>query len=365
MTATPLNGKGSRWTVMGEHSKQVDLSTVTDREKYLVLQQCNVCSIHVYANKFIEKYLLNLLFIWCTLCKEVFKPGGSLLSLYKLLQSNPEAVMLGFGDGISLWERDLTFLISHVYVYLHLANKGIIRMFSYLWLRKIHVISLAIVPSQIFTPEKLHLANPGCFSSLCRSSQFAYIHLKHALFPKSRTEGQLQVTGFFFPLAIATKCQKSFNLKPEGTVIPASSQWNAKLRQVLRMCKCHRDSVLQRSHWQSSDSTAVFCFWFSTNYRQLDIRDLRMRKQTEILHDQLTSPIYKNTAFIYTSLQGQMDGMELEWGASQGSLWAVWYCSTWKPVKYGCDLPLQDAAQRCYQRVLRALFSLYSLNPSA
>lgn len=36
MTATSLNGKGSRWTVMGKHSKQVDLSTVTDREKYLV-----------------------------------------------------------------------------------------------------------------------------------------------------------------------------------------------------------------------------------------------------------------------------------------------------------------------------------------
>lgn len=53
---------------------------------------------------------------------------------------------------------------------------------------------------------------------------------------------------FFFFLAIAAKCQKSFNLKPEETVIPASSQWNAKLRQVLRMCKCHRDSVLQRSH---------------------------------------------------------------------------------------------------------------------
>lgn len=131
---------------------------------------------------------------------------------------------------------------------------------------------------------------------------------------------------FFFFLAIAAKCQKSFNLKPEETVIPASSQWNAKLRQVLRMCKCHRDSVLQRSHWHSSDSAAVFCFWFSTNYRQLDIRDLRMQKQAEILHDQLTSPIYKNTAFIYTSLQGQIDGMEREWGAGQGSFWFAWYC---------------------------------------
>lgn len=44
-----------------------------------------------------------------------------------------------------------------------------------------------------------------------------------------------------------------------------------------------------------------------------------MQKQTEILHDQLTSSIYKNTAFIYTSLQGQMGGMEMEWGASQGT----------------------------------------------
>lgn len=31
-----------------------------------------------------------------------------------------------------------------------------------------------------------------------------------------------------------------------------------KLRQVLRMCKCHRDSVLQRSHWHSSDSRQHF-----------------------------------------------------------------------------------------------------------
>lgn len=170
-----------------------------------------------------------------------------------------------------------------------------------------------------------------CCSSLHTSRKSAvlkvpYVSLKHVLFPRSRTEGQLQVTVFFFFLAIAAKCQKSFNLKPEETVIPASSQWNAKLRQVLRMCKCHRDSVLQRSHWHSSDSTAVFCFWFSTNYRQLDIRDLRMQKQTEILHDQLTSPIYKNTAFIYTSLQGQIDGMEREWGAGQGSFWFAWYC---------------------------------------
>lgn len=37
-----------------------------------------------------------------------------------------------------------------------------------------------------------------------------------------------------------------------------------------------------------------------------------MQKQTEILHDQLTFPIYKNTAFIYTSLKGQIDGMEME-----------------------------------------------------
>lgn len=124
----------------------------------------------------------------------------------------------------------------------------------------------------------------------------------------------------FFPLAIAAKCQKSFNLKPEETVIPASSQWNAKLRQVLRMCKCHRDSVLQRSHWHSRDSTAVFCFWFSTNYRQLDIRDLRMQKHTEILHDQLTFPIYKNTASIETALRGQIGGMESEWGERWGGL---------------------------------------------
>lgn len=43
-----------------------------------------------------------------------------------------------------------------------------------------------------------------------------------------------------------------------------------------------------------------------------------MQKQTEILHDQLTFPIYNNTAFIQTSLWGQSDGMEMEQGQKQG-----------------------------------------------
>lgn len=127
MTATPLNGKGSRWTVMGEHSTQVDLSTVTDREKYLVLQQCNVCSIHVYANKFIEKYLLNLLFIWCTLCKEVFKPGGSLLSLYKPLQSNPEELCWDLGMEF-LYERGTlhSLFLTFMFIYTLLTKESFV-----------------------------------------------------------------------------------------------------------------------------------------------------------------------------------------------------------------------------------------------
>lgn len=41
-------------------------------------------------------------------------------------------------------------------------------------------------------------------------------------------------------------------------------------------------------------------------------------------------------------------------------------CSTLKPLKYGCDSPLQDAAWKHFWHVLRALtFSLYSLNPPA
>lgn len=83
MTATWLNGKGSRWTVMGEHFKQVYLSTAIDGEKYSASQQCNVYNIHFYANKITEQYLLNLLFIWCVLSSETYEPGGSLFSLNK------------------------------------------------------------------------------------------------------------------------------------------------------------------------------------------------------------------------------------------------------------------------------------------
>lgn len=43
-----------------------------------------------------------------------------------------------------------------------------------------------------------------------------------------------------------------------------------------------------------------------------------MQKQTETLHDQLTFPIYNNTAFIQTSLWGQIDGMEMELGEKPG-----------------------------------------------
>lgn len=39
MTATWLNGKGSRWTVMGEHLKQVHLWTTTDYEKSCSVSQ--------------------------------------------------------------------------------------------------------------------------------------------------------------------------------------------------------------------------------------------------------------------------------------------------------------------------------------
>lgn len=46
MTATSLNGKGSRWTVMGEHFKQVYLSKTIDGEK-----KCHMYNIHFYANK--------------------------------------------------------------------------------------------------------------------------------------------------------------------------------------------------------------------------------------------------------------------------------------------------------------------------
>lgn len=60
MTATSLNGKGSRWTVMGEHFKQVDLST---KKMHLVSQQSNVYNIHFYANKITQIYLLDLLFV--------------------------------------------------------------------------------------------------------------------------------------------------------------------------------------------------------------------------------------------------------------------------------------------------------------
>lgn len=84
MTATSLNGKGSRWTVMGEHFKQVYLLTTIDVEKkYSVSQQCNVYNIHFYATKITEQYLFNLLFIWCVLSSETYKPGDSLFSLNK------------------------------------------------------------------------------------------------------------------------------------------------------------------------------------------------------------------------------------------------------------------------------------------
>lgn len=84
MTATSLNGKGSRWTVMGEHFKQVYQSTTIDGEKkYSVSQQCSMYNIHFYANKIIEMYLLSLLFIRCTLCNEICKLGGPLFSSNK------------------------------------------------------------------------------------------------------------------------------------------------------------------------------------------------------------------------------------------------------------------------------------------
>lgn len=39
MTATWLNGKGSRWTVMGEHLKQVHPWTTPDDEKSFSVSQ--------------------------------------------------------------------------------------------------------------------------------------------------------------------------------------------------------------------------------------------------------------------------------------------------------------------------------------
>lgn len=82
MTATSLNGKGSRWTVTGEHIKQVYLLGAIDgKKKYSVSQQSNVYNIHFYANKLTERCLLNLLFILCILFYETYKPGGSLFSV--------------------------------------------------------------------------------------------------------------------------------------------------------------------------------------------------------------------------------------------------------------------------------------------
>lgn len=51
-----MDGKGSRWTVMGGHFTQVYLSTTIDGEKYSVSQLSNVDNIHLKANKITEQH---------------------------------------------------------------------------------------------------------------------------------------------------------------------------------------------------------------------------------------------------------------------------------------------------------------------
>lgn len=69
---------------MGEHFKQVYLSTTIDgKKKYSVSQQCDMYNIHFYANKIVEWSLLNLLFLWCIFSSQTHKPELSLFSLNK------------------------------------------------------------------------------------------------------------------------------------------------------------------------------------------------------------------------------------------------------------------------------------------
>lgn len=78
MTATWLNGKGSRWTVMGEHLKQVHLRTTVDDEKSCSVSQPKKKNVpHSFSGQqIIEWYLLNLFVYFVFLSFETYKPGA-------------------------------------------------------------------------------------------------------------------------------------------------------------------------------------------------------------------------------------------------------------------------------------------------
>lgn len=134
-------------------------------------------------------------------------------------------------------------------------------------------------------------------------------------------ENQLHSLSFIYSTVLFSRMRRSFTIQGIIFVLHSSRKMPEQLwfetwensfsciismecRSLCRSLGCVNVTEIQ--FWEKPLTLewrqVAFCFWFSTNYRQLDIWDLRIQKQMETLHDQLAFSYLQNQFWFKTSL---------------------------------------------------------------